>query len=335
MGKYDRHINGRGSRVSPGLEALKWEWDAADKLNAEHPGQGEWVPRRTIFVDDSISPRSEANVDDVLVSHYANIFSLLPPIRVQKDTFRLIDGKHRLRASFESAASTEHIRIVEVEVPDDELWLAAFDANAEHGRALKTDERVAFAKKLMKAFPGWSDAKVAERAGVSRNTVMKYRPSAKDPNAPVTREGRDGKVYQVAQNEHPEGRSESERAPRIPVTVPVRSPISTFEPDPEPVYEERDDVDRETGELLDTGAGSDGTPAVAPPPDQWDRYKKINGDPLGFMPQERAYFEYLKAAAESLDEVATGARRKAPEVFAHFDAVLRIQAEQAQLAVGA
>lgn len=214
MAKYDPTTNGRTSQQKPGNEALREEWEIAARMNAEHSGPGEWVPRRTVYVDDAISPRRDGNLDHDRVAEYATNFAKLPPILVQKDTFTLIDGKHRLHAAFEAAASTVHILIEEMDIPDSELWIEAYRANKSHGRALTTAERVAFTRKLLKAFPKWSDAKICDEAGVSRMTVIKYRPAPRDPNAPIEREGKDGKVYerapqQVVQIRQPEAIPES------------------------------------------------------------------------------------------------------------------------------
>ena len=171
--KYNRKEHGRTSATSPATDALRQEWEMVGQLPE---GDGEWVPRSTVFFDDDINPRENANIDRAKVKEYAAVFRQLPPILVQRDTFKAIDGWHRGAAAFDPDASTLHIRIKEVDVPDSELREAAFRANSTHGRQLTVRDRIAYLKYLIvdKKATG-TDAELAKECGLSRSTVIDHR----------------------------------------------------------------------------------------------------------------------------------------------------------------
>lgn len=167
---------GRASRDNP---ALADEWAMAAQMNESFPGPGEWVPWKAIKVDHAINPREKARLDYERVREYADVFYNLPPVQVQRDTFTLVDGNHRYRATAETAVSSVAIRIQEVDVPDDELREAAFAANAEHGIQLTARERTAHLRYLLgKHGDGWDDNGYARACGLSVLTVRDHRRKA-------------------------------------------------------------------------------------------------------------------------------------------------------------
>lgn len=176
------HIKGRASQQHPGTEALEAAWSVAAVLNdqqAKYTGEqakarGEFVPWEAIVVRDDLTPRRMTNPGQV--QQYAEVFDELPPILVQRDTFVLIDGWHRLHSAPE--AGRDHVRIVEMDCPDDELFAAALVANKGHGLPLAQSERVAGAKRLLAEHPDWSDSRIADLAGVSSRSVWQYRADA-------------------------------------------------------------------------------------------------------------------------------------------------------------
>lgn len=214
--KYDGTKWGRESKLR-GSPSLREEWAMARALNESHPGSGEWVPKRAVWVRDDVNPRENAHVDAAKVGEYAEVFFDLPPILVQKDTFALIDGNHRLRAAFDPLAGVMCIRVQEVECSEEELRERAFDANAAHGVHLSTSERVAFARYLVDRYPAETDGWIAKRAGIHRNTVMGIRHRAKS------------KPVETAQIVRPPSVSnqtvpEPVTLPPPPVTLPVFDP---------------------------------------------------------------------------------------------------------------
>lgn len=204
-------VTGRRSETE-GSEGIREIWVRARQV-PQSPAGGTWVPWRTIKVDYRILPRASETPNADIVRQYVETLDELPPITVQMETFTLIDGLHRLTAAAE--ASTDFVRIVEDPVSDAELWIAAFEANALHGHALTTAERVRAAKHRIKE-SDWSDALIAKWAGVHRNSVMQWRQkmTAAEGGSPL------------AQNVQPE--SESERRVGVdgksyPATKPVKS----------------------------------------------------------------------------------------------------------------
>jgi len=174
---------------------------AASRTEMDMADGWEWVPASTIYVDETISPRTRAYVDPRRVAQYAEIWDQLPPIEVQKDTFKLIDGAHRLTASYQPEASTVLVKIIERAIPDDEMREAAYDANTTHGVSLSPDERVEFMKYILAKHTDWSDSQVARRCGVARRTVLRHRQAGVAAEARAEERqaviGTDGKQYPV------------------------------------------------------------------------------------------------------------------------------------------
>lgn len=279
--KYDPRAHGRTSRDNPATDALRQEWEMVSQLPQ---GDGEWVPRSAVFVDDSISPRENANVDREKVREYAGVFRQLPPIVVQKDTFVLIDGNHRLNAAFESDASTLHIRVKELDIPDSELREAAFHANSGHGRQLTTKERLAFLKYLiLEKKDTRAYLELARACGLNRATVMDYvtkwtgprnNRSTPEPEKSVS-DFRQHKTLPppakpsggaVTRTRDPQAEPEWEE--------PVRDAEEAYE---EPYREVEEEVEHGTtspvAPSVETGAGET---RHSPAPDPWARFKKAD-----------------------------------------------------------
>ncbi|MDN0201118.1 ParB N-terminal domain-containing protein [Streptomyces sp. S.PNR 29] len=120
----------------------------------------------------------------------------LPPLLVQKNTLRVIDGMHRLRAA--QAAGRTKIQAQLLDVDDREAFLYGVSANIAHGLPLSLADRRAAARKILELHPEWSDRAVARAAGLSGKTVgaLRTREGLGAPQ-PARRIGLDGRVRPV------------------------------------------------------------------------------------------------------------------------------------------
>lgn len=173
-GGTDGHID--FERMSVGMGDL---WRRASLMNDERSAEeiardGEWVPWRAIVVRDDVLPRTR--LSDEAIEQYKLNFSELPPIKVQRGTFVLIGGRHRLAAA---EGVSDFIRIVELDVPDEQLWLEAFRDNRSHGVPLTAEERQRAARRLFMESPELSDSDIGTVTGVSRVTVWRWRNEGK------------------------------------------------------------------------------------------------------------------------------------------------------------
>lgn len=219
--KFDPRVHGRGS-ADGGVQAVVEAWASARTLPE---GDGEWVPVQSIWIKDGIGPRG---VNHDTVRQYAACFEALPPIEVQRDTFALIDGRHRLMATGD--AIRDHIRIREVDISDDDLAERAFLANLNHGLPYALAERVQGLKLLLGRHPDWSNGALARLLALSHETVAKYRGQIQkrqshdehdelqpSENRIVDRRiGADGRTRQVSENR-----------------TPARAPVRSYDPGPE------------------------------------------------------------------------------------------------------
>lgn len=144
-------------------------WAAAAKWNAERPGNGEWVPKEALVIPEW-TPRT---IHADTVEEYRAQAGQLPPIVVQRDTFVLIDGRHRL-----AAEPSDYVRIVELEIDDADLVDEAIRANTIHGLRYTLAERTRNLVTLLTRHPEWSDAVISAYAGVHRSTVREHREKA-------------------------------------------------------------------------------------------------------------------------------------------------------------
>ena len=200
----------------PGLnEAMELLWKKAGLANADdHRTDGAfWVPRRSIWIDRDILPRYEA--DQEVVNRYRENYFALPPIMVERGTFRLIDGLHRLQAGEDVS---DLILIREFDVPDEnDLPDIAIRANAEHGLPLSLKDRIASGKKLfarhhpdhMPKERAWTSENIAAFMGISKRVVDAWLADSRAqdaydreqgevvPDVPESRIGVDGKSYKT------------------------------------------------------------------------------------------------------------------------------------------
>lgn len=217
---------GRHTQKLPPSPAMRDEWAMAAEMNRTHPKPGaEWVPRDTIYSDPALTPR-RGGVDWDTVRRYADVFRDLPAITVQAETFRLIDGRHRWTASYETAANTVLIPITEVVCSDDEAIDLSVRANVAHGLPFAQADRLYWAKDFLKRHPDWSDSRIAEWTGASERYIWGERAKLvrSGLEQPKTRTGRDGKTRDMTNAKTPPRNQPPHRA----------EVVTTFEPDPEP-----------------------------------------------------------------------------------------------------
>jgi len=118
------------------------------------------------------SPRL-AGVDRAHAELLAESADELPAVLVQRDTMRVIDGRHRLQAARLRGQSRIAVRFVDV--TDDEAFLLAVEANLAHGLPLSLADRKAAAARIMRSRPQWSDRAIAKASGLSWKTVGALR----------------------------------------------------------------------------------------------------------------------------------------------------------------
>ncbi|MEW1698051.1 helix-turn-helix domain-containing protein [Streptomyces sp. NPDC091278] len=119
------------------------------------------------------------------------------PILVHRDTGRVVDGMHRLRAA---VLRGEHrITVRHVDGASADLFIQSVRANTGHGLPLTPGDRKAAVLRILTTHPHWSDRAIAAVTGVSPKTVGVVRgkrstEETPQSNADVPRVGRDGRA---------------------------------------------------------------------------------------------------------------------------------------------
>lgn len=152
----------------------------------------------TIPIDNLLhadSPRLDGeDTDHIRV--LAEVGQDLPPILVHRETMRVIDGMHRLRAA--KLNGRRHIAVRFFEGPAAGAFVAAVRANISHGLPLSRADREAAAERILASHPGWSDRAIGEAVGLAPTTVARIRGRRADRDGqPQARIGRDGRVRPI------------------------------------------------------------------------------------------------------------------------------------------
>lgn len=119
------------------------------------------------------------------------------PILVHRETGRVVDGMHRLRAA---VLRGEHlITVRHVDGASADLFVRAVQANISHGLPLTLGDRKAAVLRILTTHPHWSDRAIAAVTGVSPKTVGAVRGRRSTEESPQSnrsapRVGRDGRV---------------------------------------------------------------------------------------------------------------------------------------------
>lgn len=147
---------------------------------------------------DAESPRL-AGVDQDHVRLLAGLETELPPIVVHRSTLRVIDGMHRLHAARLRGRESIAVRWFDGTRP--EAFLLAVEANNRHGLPLTLSDRRESARRILRAWPDWSDRAVAAKVGLSGKTVGVLRRAAAENGEggapgelPAARVGCDGRA---------------------------------------------------------------------------------------------------------------------------------------------
>ncbi|WP_327257957.1 ParB/RepB/Spo0J family partition protein [Streptomyces sp. NBC_01244] len=124
----------------------------------------------------------------------------LPPVLVQIDGYRIIDGLHRLEVAKLRGDSSIKARFVDCS--NSEALVIAMKANGSHGLPLSKADRVSGARRVLGSHPDWSDRAVARITGLSAKTIasMREQPGEGTP-LDGKRIGRDGRRRPVGPGE--------------------------------------------------------------------------------------------------------------------------------------
>lgn len=141
------------------------------------------------------SPRL-AGEDAGHVRMLADVGSDLPPILVHRQTMRVVDGMHRLRAAILNGRREIKVRFIDGSEAD--VFVAAVRANIAHGLPLSLADREAAAARILNSHPQWSDRAIAEVAGLASTTVARIRSRMGGKSTqPEARIGKDGRVRPI------------------------------------------------------------------------------------------------------------------------------------------
>lgn len=172
------------------------------------------LPLHDLVLDPNLNLRDR--LDDFTVERYAEAWDRLPPITVfeVEGQWVLADGFHRHAAAVTLGRKTIPAEVREGTYTDALDFVAS--VNLFHGLPLTRAERRRAVDVKLRIHHDWSDRRMAEELGVSRELVAKTRRSLIEanqiPNNPG-RVGADGKVYSSAglpkdPNEHlPKGKA--------------------------------------------------------------------------------------------------------------------------------
>lgn len=127
-----------------------------------------------VVYDPSIYPRTEWS--QATVNRYAEALDAgdeFPPVILEADTNRLLDGMHRWQAHKQALKDT--IRVVWQEVPEGvPAKLYAASLSARHGDRIKGDELKAIAREIAKVNPDYPLKTIAKYSGVTPKTASKW-----------------------------------------------------------------------------------------------------------------------------------------------------------------
>jgi predicted transcriptional regulator len=132
------------------------------------------LPLSSVVIDLSIYPRAEWS--GRTVERYQEALAAgdkLPPIIVEAETLRLLDGLHRLKAH--GAAGIDTIEVERQSVPDGvPAKLYAASLSARHGDRMTGEDLKAVAREVFQSNAEFSMGTVASMLGVSQATVSRW-----------------------------------------------------------------------------------------------------------------------------------------------------------------
>ncbi|GAA1987122.1 ParB/RepB/Spo0J family partition protein [Kitasatospora viridis] len=155
------------------------------------------IPIDSVLPGDS--PRFTTE-DQAHIARLAGTDAALPPILVHRQTMRVIDGLHRLRAA--RLKGEDSIAVEFFDGTEEAAYLLSVQANIAHGLPLSTAERKAAAMRIVTMRPEMSDRSIARTTGLSAKTVAELRRRSTAGHARSTaRVGRDGRLRPVNADE--------------------------------------------------------------------------------------------------------------------------------------
>ncbi|WP_103349971.1 ParB/RepB/Spo0J family partition protein [Amycolatopsis sp. CA-128772] len=124
----------------------------------------------------------------------AELDAKLPPILVHRQTGRVIDGMHRLRAAELRGDAT--IEVTFYDGGPESAFVHAVEANTKHGLPLNRAERESAAERIIRFFPHWSDRSISKIAGLSAKKIstIRCRVSPDSGRTTAVRIGKDGRA---------------------------------------------------------------------------------------------------------------------------------------------
>jgi ParB-like chromosome segregation protein Spo0J len=195
------------------------------------------VPVEDLVLDPNLNLRDK--LDDFTVERYIEAWERLPPVTVFEVEGRwlLADGFHRHAAVVKLGRRMMPAEIRQGTFSDALDFVAG--VNLFHGLPLTRSERRRAVEVKLRLHHDWSDRRLSEELGASRELIAKTRKMLIDGGqvpASSTRIGADGKTYPSAglpkdPNEHlPKGRPIAQQdEPREKVgREPARSPVSSI-----------------------------------------------------------------------------------------------------------
>ena len=142
----------------------------------------------------SDSPRIQGeDVDHV--ERLAATEVVLPPILVHRQTMRVVDGMHRVRAALLRGEDTISVQFFDGSEQD--AFVRAVTANTQHGLPLTRADREAAASRIIRSHPHYSDRRIAGHAGLAAQTIAAIRRRVTPGLHVAARVGKDGRVRPV------------------------------------------------------------------------------------------------------------------------------------------
>ncbi|MEU9856336.1 ParB/RepB/Spo0J family partition protein [Streptomyces sp. NPDC047974] len=167
---------------------------SVSRKNGAVPG-GDFIGQVTTVEIDQLLPADLIRLGGISDGHVRLLADSelgMPPIVVHKDTMRVIDGMHRLKAAVLRGEKSIQAKLFDG--GPEAAYILSVRANNAHGLPLTAADRRAAAGRLLDLCPGWSDRAIATVVGVSANTVAAVRRSTAQIAQSNGRLGRDGRV---------------------------------------------------------------------------------------------------------------------------------------------
>jgi hypothetical protein len=193
--------NGQALLIAGGFGSVRpvaEEPVAGDRLDLRN---FERLPAREVSVS-ALSPGVYLRQGGTSAAHVQLLLDAgeLPPILVQEDGWRVIDGAHRLEAARLRGDCLIKARFLDC--TDSEALVLGMKANTSHGLPLSKADRVSGARRVLTAHPDWSDRVLAGITGLSAKTIASLRTRPAGGAHPGSKRlGRDGRRRPVTAGE--------------------------------------------------------------------------------------------------------------------------------------